>query len=180
MEIESNILKALEQVDASRGLGEALFLSVSTLTPIANVDLLILDEKHRLLLKRRDDPYFGAGWHIPGGCIRFRETMEERAQKTAVEEIGGPVIIHKLVAVRDVIIDSPRPGLQNQNYRAHHLAVLFQCILPAQTIADRSFQERLAGENLKWFHTLPDDLLRVHEVYLDDLKQFGIERKEQV
>ena len=63
---------SLDGIHPEQGLGEELFLTVSSLVPIVNVDLLVYNDKGQFLLTKRDDPYCGRGWHVPGGCIRFK------------------------------------------------------------------------------------------------------------
>ena len=93
------------KIDGREGLEEEIFIAVSTIIPIVNVDLLILDSQNHILLSWRDDVYFGKGWHLPGGCIRYKETMAQRIQKTAMNEIGTRVIAaSEPIAVKDVII----------------------------------------------------------------------------
>jgi hypothetical protein len=53
-------------LDPRSGLPEELFLFVSRLVPMVNVDLFISDDQGRVLLTWRDDEIFGAGWHVPG------------------------------------------------------------------------------------------------------------------
>ena len=72
----------------SKDLPLDLFLIISSLTPIINVDLLIRNEKKQILLAWRNDVPFGNGWHIPGGIIRFKETFHQRIQRVAQLEIG--------------------------------------------------------------------------------------------
>ena len=62
-------LHAIESTldDPHRGLPEELFLFVSRITPLVNVDLLIQDDRGHTLLTWRDDEFHGAGWHVPGG-----------------------------------------------------------------------------------------------------------------
>lgn len=86
-------------VDPENGLGDELFCFVSTLMPVTNVDLIIINERRQILLSWRDDKDYGQGWHIPGGCIRFRETFKDRIQKTAMHELGTSVAIES--AYRD-------------------------------------------------------------------------------
>ena len=74
-------------INPKDGIGEDLFLFVSSLTPIVNVDLLVYNSKGQFLLSYRDDRHCGRGWHIPGGCIRFRETIDERIKKVAYTEL---------------------------------------------------------------------------------------------
>ena len=58
----------------SKGLPEEVFLFVSRITPLINVDLLIKNEQNHTLLTWRNDSYY-LGWHIPGGIIRYKETI---------------------------------------------------------------------------------------------------------
>lgn len=48
-----------------------MFLVVASLTPIVNVDILIVKEGN-ILLSWRDDEQCGAGWHLPGECVRLK------------------------------------------------------------------------------------------------------------
>lgn len=64
--------------DPRSGLPEVVFLLMTRLTPMVNVDLLIQDPTGRTLLTWWDDSYHGAGWHIPGGIIRLKETAAQR------------------------------------------------------------------------------------------------------
>lgn len=147
-------------------------MAVSSLVPIVNVDLLVRDEQGRILLSWRDDPFFGKGWHLPGGCIRFKETMEERVRQTAMKELHAEVIYErKPIAIRDVILekDSEFPKL-----RAHHVAILFSCkILENYMVDNRDLSEKDAGF-LKWFLKMPDELLKVHDCYRDIFEQMGL------
>lgn len=159
------------QIEANRGLPENLFLLISSLIPIVNVDLLIIERK-QILLSWRDDPFYGKGWHIPGGCIRFGETMEERVQKTAINEIGTTMTIdQEPIAVRDVI-RPPVKGLKDKNTRGHNLAILFRCYLPDNFIIDNHGKEKTENGYLQWFDKLPDNLLSVHDVYKNVLKKY--------
>lgn len=67
-------------VDPPIGLPEEVFLFISRLTPMINVDLLIQDERKRTLLTWRDDERLGPGWHVPGGIIRFKEEIQLRVK----------------------------------------------------------------------------------------------------
>ncbi len=169
----AEVANVLQQIDARNGLPEEIFLAISTLIPISNVDLLILNKNKQLLLSYRKDSYFGEGWHFPGGCLRFMETMEERIQKTALEEIGTNVVFDpKPIVVKDVIVRNYRKDLENQKLRAHHLTHLFRCYLPDDfKLNNYNLCEKDNGF-LKWFEFIPYNLLKVHNCYLDLLKSY--------
>lgn len=152
------------------GLPQELFLLISALTPIPNVDLWLQNQQGQVLLAWRDDPFFGKGWHIPGGCIRFGETMAQRIEKTARQELGCPVTFDPTpMAVRD-IIRPPVEGLDLPDMRGHHVAVLYRCALPEGFVLRNRVS---AGENgyLQWFSAIPTNFLPIHEPYRDVIEQ---------
>ena len=75
----------------SEGLPEEVFQFISCITPLVNVDLLITDPKAGVLLTWRPTGNYPAGWHLPGGIIRLRETFEERIRKVALNELSVDV-----------------------------------------------------------------------------------------
>lgn len=172
MEEYENMLVGLQEIDARKGMPEEVFLAISTVIPIPNVDLLIRDAYGRILLSWRDDMYFGKGWHIPGGCIRFKESMEERVQETAISELQTKVNINPVpLAVRDVIVGKNE---QEPRIRAHHLAVLFECGLPEHYSIDHQEKAENDVGFLKWFSKIPDNILKVHDCYNDIFERMGL------
>lgn len=164
-----------KNINPTEGLPLEVFEWISSMVPIANVDLLILNEKNEILLSWRDDVYYGKGWHIPGGCIRFKETLDERIQKTAESEIGTRVITdYKPIAIREVIVGRKQ---DTPIKRAHHIAILYECRLPdGFEIANEGKNEQAAGY-LKWFSEIPENILQVHDVYFDVMDKYGLRRK---
>ena len=151
---------------SNQELGDELFLAISSLIPIVNVDLLVYNTKGQFLLSKRDDPYCGNGWHVPGGCIRFKETCEERIQKVALNELG----ISKLsfekepIKVFEIIEHEQRP-IENQNERAHFITLVYKCFVDdSYKIDNKNLTEEDAGY-IKWFDRLPDNILRIQECY---------------
>jgi len=90
--------------DPAAGLPEAVFRFVSGITPMVNVDLLILDPHQGVLLTWRPTGNYPAGWHLPGGIIRVRESFENRVEQVASNELGvgiseciGPIDINQMI-----------------------------------------------------------------------------------
>src|SRR5579863_6875143 len=110
--------------DPHLGLPEEIFLFVSRIAPLVNVDLLIQDEAGRTLLTWRDDEFFGTGWHVPGGIIRYKETIADRIQACAKEELGAQVSFDPApILISETIRD--------QQNRAHSISLLHRCRLLA-------------------------------------------------
>ena len=157
------------QIDTDEGTPEDLFLLVSSLVPLANVDLLVVNSQGQLLLSRRNDPFYEKSWHIPGGCMRFNESFEHRVRETARLELGGQVIFDKEpIAVRNVV-RGPNQNLANPRERGHNVAILFRCRpLDGYCIDNGELGEDDNGY-LKWFDCLPADFSAVQHVYDDIL-----------
>lgn len=162
-----------EKLNPNEGLPFELFEWISSMVPIANVDLLILNKKGQILLSWRDDEYYGQGWHIPGGCIRFKETSEERIQKTAQNEIGTNVIIvnKEPIATKDMIMGR---GKSEPYKRAHHLTTLYECRLPDEFKVDNRGKDEKDAGYLKWFDRIPDNILSVHHIYETIFEEKGL------
>ncbi len=141
----------------SVGLPEEVFLFVSRLTPLVNVDLLIKDEDNRTLLSWRDDIHC-KGWHIPGGIVRFKEDLKKRIEKVAETEIGKAVEFEPVpIAVNQIICD--------YNTRGHFISLLYKCFLSGRYIPKNIGLTEKDKGYLKWHDSCPSNLIKVHEMY---------------
>ena len=160
----------LENVNPTEGLPEELFVFSSTLIPLVNVDLLVTNENGQLLLSWRDDIYHGKGWHLPGGCVRLREKLEDRLIKTAEKELSVPIKYNpNPVAVRELMEPEFRYTLVNQLERCHNISFLYECTV----IPGLSVPNIVNGVETRWFDYLPDNLLKVHiDLYGDIIENY--------
>ena len=158
-------------IDANKGIPRELFLLISSLSPVPNVDLFVTDTKKRFLLSWRNDEYFGSGWHIPGGCIRLRESFEERIQKTAISELGTNVICNMIPALTvESIVDKDIATELGNYLRPHNISVLFECHLPNNYSIEEFNRGKSYLQNgyLKWFESLPNEFLTVQKPLYKD------------
>lgn len=158
-----NIIDAIEILEKhvpnpSAGLPEELFFYIGRVTPMVNVDLLIKDERGRTLLSWRNDRYAGTGWHLPGGIIRFRETLETRVKKVAETEIGtfvdfdsNPIAINQIIC--------------NKKNRSHFVSILYKCSLSSSFVLENKGLSNVDAGYLMWHDSCPNNLLRFHEIY---------------
>lgn len=145
--------------DPSKGLPDEVFYYISKTTPLVNVDLLIKDEKGRTLLAWRDDEHCGKGWHIPGGIVRHKETLETRLQKVALSEIGVKVDFEPYpIEIKQLIHDELK-------VRNHFISFLYKCYLNSSFIPENKGLTDKERGYLKWHESCPDDLLKYHEIY---------------
>ena len=155
-----NAIKFLEQSipDAVSGLPEEIFLFVTRITPMVNVDLLIKDEKNRTLLSWRDDPYSGKGWHVLGGIVRFKEKLIERVRKVAEIEIGTEIEFEPVpIAINEIILP--------QSTRGHFISFLYKGFLSGNFVPDNCGLTENENGFLKWHQGCPSNLIKVHEIY---------------
>ena len=142
------------------GLPEEVFLSLTRLTPMINVDLLIRDTEGRVLLTWREDRFYPAGWHIPGGIIRFRERIGHRIVEVARQELGTTVTVTGgLLNVQEFIEPERRT-------RGHFISLLYECELCGEPERGKAYPGGVPRHGQWcWFQRCPDNLLKVHEVY---------------
>lgn len=146
--------------DPSKGLPEDVFLLISRISPMVNVDLLIKNQNNQTLLTWRDDIYYKAGWHVPGGIIRFKETAADRIRAVANTELGCEVKFCEVPLAIHECIDGDRRD------RGHFISLLFSCSLltaPAPILEYKSGQPRL--NQWKWHDNCPQNILSVQEIY---------------
>jgi len=159
------IKKIINQLEAyvenlTTGLPEDVFLFVSRITPIINVDLLVKNEKNHTLLTWRHDGYFPAGWHIPGGIVRVKEPFAQRINAVAAGELGAKVNFKKEpLAVNEVIL----PSLTT---RGHFISLLYKCTLISSLDKNLKFKKGIPkpGE-WAWHDKCPDNIISFHEMY---------------
>jgi colanic acid biosynthesis protein WcaH len=141
------------------GLPQELFYYVSETTPLINVDLLIKDAQGRTLLTWREDQFYGPAWHIPGGIIRFKESMEARIHLVAQKELKAQVRFHATPICVTELMNAER------DVRGHFISLLFACELismpdPAKTYLGQGVP---ISEQWAWHAGAPENLLSVHE-----------------
>lgn len=157
-----NILEELESVIKSpkTGLPEDIFLFISRITPLVNVDLLIKSQQKHTLLSWRDDGYYRPGWHVPGGIIRFKETIADRIYAVAKNEFGAEVEFNQTpLAFNEVIL----PEMKN---RGHFISFLYECRLVTQPLESLRCKDNSPNHNeWMWHAACPENIIPVHEMY---------------
>ena len=145
------------------GLPQDVFLFASRLLPLVNVDLLVKDNAGKTLLTWRDDQFAGTGWHLPGGILRFKETLEERLRKVAISELGTELIAEPAPMAMHQFID-PKP---ERKERGHFISFLYRCHVQDGFSLDMANSGRSPGEPgyAMWHAKCPDNLIKAHSEY---------------
>ncbi len=155
----------LDQLDAAvpdsrSGLPQELFYLISRLTPLVNVDLLIRDDYGRALLTWRADEFYGPGWHVPGGIIRFKESFATRIAAVASAELGAEVYAEPTPLMVSEIM-APRRAV-----RGHFISLLYRCALKTPLSMALKFIDDMPKNGMwRWFERCPNNLIPAHEIY---------------
>ena len=151
------------------GLPHHLFAYVSSITPLVNIDVIILDINNHYLLTWRDDGTYGPGWHIPGGIIRFKESVISRIRKVCLSEANIELTQAPSLVQINQIMNPTR------EYRGHFISLLFQVKLSRQ-FTDPSFNDTIStisnGDRFV-FDKCPENLIPQHDRYRDILQSIG-------
>lgn len=160
MEIKKtiNLLESFIK-NPSRGLPEDIFLFVTRITPMVNVDLLIKNELNQTLLTWRKDGLFPASWHIPGGIIRHKEKIADRIKVVAKKELRAEVKFKKEpLAVNEVMCPFKN--------RSHFISLLYQCKLISPLDESLKFKKGIPKPGQwKWHNKCPENIISVHKMY---------------
>jgi len=154
-----HLLKSLIN-NPSAGLPEDLFLFISEITPLVNIDLLIQNERRQTLLTWRDDEYYGPGWHVPGGIVRFKETLSHRINTVAQKELGAKIAFNDIPLAINETIHPTRKA------RGHFISLLYKCTL-LSPLDDKSRYTRDTPKpgQWAWHDKCPDNIISIHEIY---------------
>jgi colanic acid biosynthesis protein WcaH len=143
-----------------QGLGEELTLLVSRLTPMICVDLLVQDPQGRTLLTWRHDRFYGPGWHIPGGMVRYKERLADRIQEVARQELAAEVAFEPAPLA---ILECMNPESRD---RGHLISLLFRCrLLTPLDDALRFVPEDPRPDQWQWHERCPANLLAQQAAY---------------
>lgn len=156
-----------EITDASAGLGDEVFKTVSRLTPLVNVDLLVRSDFGGFLLAWREDEYYGPGWHLPGGIIRFKEFAKNRVKLVALKELGCEVnLIHpKPLEINELMAP-------NRDIRGHFISLLYYCSFVGDAPGKPLTLDKRAKHGAwRWFREIPTNLIPQHVCYIPTLEK---------
>ena len=157
MNIEEAIRVIESEIDnPTNGLPQDVFYFMTRITPLVNVDLLIKDTQGRVLLAWREDEFAGSGWHIPGGILRYKETLENRINEVALQECGRNIRFNSAPIAMNQMWKKSRT-------RGHFVSLLFECFTDDDL--EPNNEGLIEGNRgyLKWHDTCPDNLILVHK-----------------
>ncbi len=129
-------------------------------TPVLAVDVMIYRGREFLLIKRGKPPYRGY-WALPGGHVKYGETVEEAAAREAEEETGFEIELRDMIGVYSKPDRDPR-------YHVVSIAFLAEIAGGAQKETEEALE-------LRWFREPPSKMAFDHV----DIVRDGLVKLEQ-
>lgn len=124
--------------------------------PRTCVDLVIKSSKGILLCKRKIQPYSGS-WHLPGGRVMFRESINKAIARIALKETGLQIKVKKLLGHMEFLKE-----VQNGSLR-HTISFVFLVqLVSGQPKNDKD------SESIMFFKKLPKAVLPIHGKFIRD------------
>lgn len=95
----------------------SLYRRIRQVMPIACVDAVIMSAEGFLLCRRAEQPAQGQWW-LPGGRVRFGETLRDACVRKSLEEVGLEVLPGDVVSVEESVFSDPPVHTINTVMRA--------------------------------------------------------------
>ena len=157
------MISSSHSTSAQDGLPDHLFKYVSSITPLVNIDILLINQNNEFMLTWRDDGIYGPGWHVPGGIVRFKESVHRRISEVCRIELNiNNYTDLQLVQVNQIM--NP-----DRDFRGHFISFLFSARVDLQSSPEQSDE---SGKPLRgWFTSMPTPMIRQHTRYISIVNQ---------
>jgi colanic acid biosynthesis protein WcaH len=109
----------------------------------------------------REDRFYGPGWHVPGGVVRFKESLAARLRAVAALELGAQI------APEPVPVEVFELTAPDRDLRGHFITLAYRCRLhtPLDPARQAPAGARPSAGQWAWFEELPPDTIRQHRIY---------------
>lgn len=144
-------------------LPQHLFNYVSTITPLVSVELVIRCPRNKVLLSWRDDDLYGPGWHLPGGVVRYKESLIDRVSLVASIECSIDSFDSCTFLQVNQTINSSR------DLRGHFISLIYGLTI---NYVPRISHSTLTNGSLALFSASPPNLIAQHLQYSDLINSF--------
>ncbi len=130
------------------------FKAIYSKVPRLCVDLIIRTEKG-IVLTLRNLPSWNNQWHLPGGTVLYKETLEQAVAMIAQEELGIPVHIEKMLGYIEY------PSEEKERGFGWAISIAFLCRTAAQ-----DFKVNDEASKAGIFDQLPENLIHEQSSFL--------------
>jgi ADP-ribose pyrophosphatase YjhB (NUDIX family) len=133
------------------------FKSIYSKVPRLCVDLVIKNNDKVLLTLRQKNGYEGQ-WHLPGGTVMYRESINDAAKRIADEELGIRIKIEKFFGYLEYFSEEKERGF------GYTVSLVFVC-----KPENDSFELDDQVERIQYFKTPPDNTIYEQKELLSKL-----------
>ena len=135
------------------------FKAIYTKVPRLTVDLIIQSAEGILLTKRSLSSWRGQ-WHLPGGTVYYKETIEQAVKRVAKEEVHVDVTIEKQLGYIEYFSEEKERGF------GWTISIAIACrIIDGIPLASEQ------GSEPTFFTSLPEPIVEEQKAFL--LKNFS-------
>ncbi len=140
---------------SSQYIPKVEFDSIFSRVPRLTVEVII-DSPHGIILsKRAIEPCIGQ-WHIPGGTVRFNESLEDAVKRVAKDELDVEVEVKKLLGYIEY------PEILKTGYKGWPVGIAFKA-----TILRGNPSGGIQGEEIGYFKQTPENTIIEQAKFLD-------------
>ena len=132
------------------------FDSIYSRVPRLTVEVILRLPAGLVLVKRDIEPCKGQ-WHLPGGTVRFGESLPDAVRRVAAYEIGVDVEVERLVGYIEY------PKMHADGYAGWPVGIAFATRLVGGTLAGSD-----QGAEVACFRTLPDNMLAEQAIFCSE------------
>lgn len=133
------------------------FRKIYSSVPRLCVEVIIKTDDGYLLTKRAMPPCVGQ-WHLPGGTVLYKETIEQALKRIAKAELGVDVTPKEFLGYMEFLKTEDHQGFD------HPISLGFLCE-PTNT----DFALDSQASEYDFFQKLPENTLREQKDFLDKL-----------
>lgn len=131
---------------------EAEYRAIFQKVPRLTVEVVVFSELGVLLARRAGGPCDGL-WNLPGGTVRFAESLVAAVHRVALDEVAAAVIIDDLLGY----IEYPSHAQQGIDWP---VGLAFRTHLSPETAP------AIGKNRLDWFQRLPDEMHEEQRAFL--------------
>ncbi len=133
------------------------FRAIYSKVPRLCVEVIIKTEEGYLLTKRAMPPCEGQ-WHLPGGTVLYKETLEQALKRVARAELGVDITSQKFLGYMEFLKVEEHQGFD------HPISLGFLCT-PEHT----NFTLDAQASEYAFFKELPKNTLKEQKEFLESL-----------